>query len=638
MRSRQVRLAWFGTVLAVAVGAGSAVVLPAHAADAAACGAADTLVGAVQGTGETSPLAGTAVTVQGTVVGDYEGPSPRLRGFYVQGAPDGDAATSDGVFVFDNLGGTSPDSVAVGQVVQVTGTVSEYQGQTQVTATAIEPCGTTATVRPTDVRLPFADATSLERYEGMLVRFPQRLTVTETFQLGRFGQVVVSAGGRLRQPTALFPPGDARATALAALNRRDQVIVDDDTNAQNPDPIVFGRGGRPLGAANTLRAGDTVTDPVGVLTYTWAGNAASGNAYRLRPVGALGGSATFVAANPRPTAPPAVGGSLHVASANLLNFFNTFGAGACTLGVGGAATDCRGASNAVEYDRQLAKEVAAITSLRADVVGVMELENDGYGPDSAIAALVGALNAADGAGAWAFVDPDVATGTTNAAGTDAIKAALLYRTASVTPVAGRTFADVTDGFERRPVAQTFRTRAGARLTVVANHFKSKGSCPAAGDPNATGNTDAGDGAGCWNARRTEQATELARWLSATVVPAAADPDVLVVGDLNSYAAETPIRTLERAGYVNLAKAYGGLLAYSYGFDAQWGYLDYALASPSLRRQVTGAADVHINADEPSVLDYNTEFKSAGQVASLYAPDRFRTSDHDPVVTGIRPTR
>ena len=306
--------------------------------------------------------------------------------------------------------------------------------------------------------------------------------------------------------------------------------------------------------------------------------------------------------------------------------------------MGGAATDCRGASNAVEYDRQLAKEVAAITSLRADVVGVMELENDGYGSGSAIVALVAALNAADGAGTWAFVDPDAASGVPNAAGTDAIKVAILYRTASVTPVAGATSTDRTDLFERHPVAQTFRTRAGARFTVVANHFKSKGSCPAAGDPAAAGNTDAGDGASCWNARRTAQAVELARWLSATVVPAAKDPDVLVVGDLNSYARETPIQTLEKAGYVDLGRAYGGPLASSYGFDGQWGYLDYSLASPSLRRQVTGAGDVHINADEPAVLDYNTEFKSAGQVASLYAPDRYRTSDHDPVLTGLRPTR
>ena len=611
-----------------APGSGSPTPPPSAGTD---CSAADTTIGAVQGSTDTSPSAGRTVSVQGTVVSDDEGPSPALRGFYVQGTGDGDPATSDGVFVLDNLGGVSPDLVSVGQVVQVTGPVSEFQGQTQVTATRIDICGTGTTVTPVDVTLPRASAGDLEPFEGMLVRLHQTLTVTELFQLGRFGQVVVSSGGRLRQPTSLFPGGDPRVTALQTSNDLNRLIIDDGTNAQNPDPIVFGRNGAPLSASNTLRGGDTVTDPVGVLTYTWAGNAASGNAYRLRPVNALGGVATFVAANPRPSGVPAVGGNVTVASSNLLNFFNTFGVGACTFGLGGAAADCRGAGDATEYDRQLAKEVAALRSLDADVVGVMELENDGYGPASAIRALVDALNAADGAGAWAFVDPDAATGTVNAAGTDAIKAALLYRTARATPVAGATSTDTAAGvFERNPVAQTFTTSTGARVTVIANHFKSKGSCPAAGDPNA----DAGDGQGCWNVRRTAQATELARWFRDVVVPTAGSPDVMVVGDLNSYAEEDPIKVLESAGFVNLPRAFHGDQAYSYAFDGQWGYLDYVMASAALAPKATGADDVHINADEPSVLDYNTDFKSAAQVASLYAPDRFRNSDHDPVLAGL----
>ena len=59
------------------------------------CSAPDTAVGAVQGSGAATPVAGTTVTVQGTVVGDYEGPAPALRGFYLQDAGDGDPATSD---------------------------------------------------------------------------------------------------------------------------------------------------------------------------------------------------------------------------------------------------------------------------------------------------------------------------------------------------------------------------------------------------------------------------------------------------------------------------------------------------------------------------------------------------------------
>jgi len=264
----------------------------------------------------------------------------------------------------------------------------------------------------------------------------------------------------------------------------------------------------------------------------------------------------------------------------------------------------------------------------------MEMENDGYGPGSAIADLVNRLDAASAPGTWAYVDPDAALGGTYVAGDDAIKVGLIYRPGRVTPVPGTTLVDQRpDVFERHPLSQTFATADGQRVSVVVNHFKSKGCDGAAG-----ADLDQGDGQGCWNARRTAQAQELASWIGGTVVPAAGDPDVLVIGDLNSYAKEDPILALEAAGYVNLVEAYGGPDAYSYVFDGQWGYLDHALASPSLRTQVTGAGDYHINADEPSVLDYNTNFKSPGQVASLYAPDAFRTSDHDPVLVGLSPVK
>ncbi len=599
--------------------------------DTPACEGSATQIGAVQGSGETSPLAGQSVTVRGVVVGDYEGASPALGGFYLQDEGDGDPATSDAVFVFDR--GLTGAQVSLGDRVEVTGTAGEFQGQTQVNATAVDGCGT-GDVTPTDLTLPMADAAAFERYEGMLVRFDQTLTVTEHFQLGRFGEVVVSSGGRLQQPTAVVAPG-AAAQTLQAENALNRLKIDDALNNQNADPIVFGRGGAPLSAANTLRGGDTVTDPIGVLTYTWGGNSASPNTYRLRPVDALHGSASFTAVNDRPTGAPVVGGDLTVVSANLLNLFNSFGTTGCTFGVGGAVAECRGADNAAELERQLAKHVAALTRLDADVVAVMEIENDGYGPDSALQLLIDRLNAVDGPEAWAFVDPDTALGVVNAAGTDAIKTALIYRADRVTPVAGRTFADTgapAGVWDRVPVAQQFTSPDGD-FSVVANHFKSKGSCPAAGSPDA----DQGDGQSCWNARRTVQAERLLEFVEGTVIGTSGDPDVLLAGDFNSYAQEDPVTALTSAGWTDLAAHAADEAAgapYSYVFDGQWGYLDYVFASESMLAQVTGAADYHVNADEPSVLDYNTNFKSPGQIASLFAPDEFRTSDHDPVVVGL----
>jgi predicted extracellular nuclease len=603
----------------------------------APCATPDQTIGSVQTAGPAG-ITG-QVTVQGVVVGDYEGASPNLRGFYLQDAGDGDAATSDAIFVFE---GDNANRVSVGDVVQVTGGATENQDQTQISSTTgVAPCGTTGTVTPTDVSLPVAAPDTLERYEGMLVDFPQQLSVTEHFQLGRFGQVTLAAGGRLQQPTNVVAPG-APALALQAENNLRKIILDDANQAQNADPIVFGRGGQPLSASNTLRGGDTVTGLSGVLTYTWGGNVASPNAYRVRPLGSLGGTAPdFQPTNARPTSPSAVGGSLRVVGMNLLNYFNSFGTGAtspCKGGTTGPVMDCRGADSQAEFDRQWPKTVSAIQALDADVIGVNEIENDGYGPTSALAHLVGKLNDRLGAGTYAYLDVDARTGQVDSLGGDAIKVGILYKPAKVTPV-GTTAVLNTAAFvnggdssprNRATVAQAFEENAtGARFVLNPNHLKSKGSACTA--------PDAGDGQGNCNEVRVNAVHELTQWLASDPTQTG-DPDVLLVGDYNSYAMEDPITALQDAGFVHLVKTRLGADAYSYAFDGQWGYLDHALASSSMDAQVTGVADYHINSDEPSILDYNTDFKSAGQVASLYAPDQYRVSDHDPVLIGLSLTK
>jgi predicted extracellular nuclease len=607
------------------------------------CSAEATPIAAVQGGGDTSPLAGTTVTVQGVVVGDFEGPSGTLRGFYVQSLlPDGDAATSEGLFVFN---GSGNDVVSLGQKVRVTGTVSEFQGQTQISTSdsAIVACGS-AGVEPTEVLLPFPDAEFAERYEGMLVRLPQTLHVTEHFQLGRFGQVVMSVDGRQAQPTNVVAPG-AAALAMQASNQLGRIILDDARQSQNPDPIVFGRGGLPLSAANTLRGGDTATGVVGVMTWTWAGNSASGNAWRVRPLQALGGTVPdFQPGNARPAAPPLDHAALRVAGFNVLNFFNNVAG--CTGGVAGPPVACRGAGSdagsaanqaaqfTVEYPRQLAKTVAALARLDAAVVGLVEIENDGYGADSALQALVDALNDATTPGRYALIDADARSGQIDAMGSDAIKVAFIFQPARVRPV-GRTaalngvaFVNGGDSAPRnRPtLAQAWEQADGARFVAVVNHLKSKGSaCDA---------PDAGDGQGQCNAVRTTAAQWLRDWLASDPT-GTAEPDVLVLGDLNAYAKEDPVAVFTSAGWRDLITSYGGEQAYGYVFNGQWGTLDHALATPSLALgQVAGAANWHINADEPSVLDYNVNFKSADQVDSLYAADEFRSSDHDPVVVAL----
>ena len=142
--------------------------------------------------GDISPLAGQTVLTRGVVVGDFEGPSHPAWLLHSGPGGDGNDLTSDGLFVFNG----NANAVFLGAVA---GTVAEFQGQTQLSATSVTACGS-GTIVPVDVSLPAQDEAYFERFEGMLVHLPQELTVTEHFQLGRFGQVVVSSGERLRQP------------------------------------------------------------------------------------------------------------------------------------------------------------------------------------------------------------------------------------------------------------------------------------------------------------------------------------------------------------------------------------------------------------------------------------------------------
>lgn len=160
---------------------------------------------------------------------------------------------------------------------------------------------------------------------------------------------------------------------------------------------------------------------------------------------------------------------------------------------------------------------------------------------------------------------------------------------------------------------------------MVNHLKSKGSA-CAGDP------DLGDGQGNCNLTRTAAAEAMVDWLAAG--PTGAEPGrELIIGDLNSYDKEDPIDVLVEAGYTDLLLREQGEEAYSYVFDGQVGYLDYALVGPALLPKVTGASDWAINADEPDLLDYTMQFKRPAQDA-IFAPDAYRSSDHDPVLVGF----
>ncbi len=575
-------------------------------------------ISAVQGTGTTTPLSGQVVTVTGVVTADFQGPPPALGGFFIQSLPadvDVDSATSEGLFVYD-FASEGTASVAVGDVVTLTGAAAEFGSQTQVSnLTALTISGSTALPALTDAALPVITSSGLESVESMRVRFPQTLHVTSTGAFAGFsgsyaanGELLLAADGPLVEPTEVIDPNDDPAsgttttgitnvtaiTTQTAANSLRTVVLDDASNTNYPDPTPY------LNAQGTRRCGDTVAGLSGILSY-------SGGRYRVQPTG----SVTFVDSNPRPVTPPILGGRIKVAAMNVLNYFTTFG----------GAND-RGAGNATEFQRQKDKVISALIGLDADVLGLIEIQNT----TPAINDLLTALNAAVTNGAYSLVaDP------ANGPGGDYIRCVWLYRSSKVGLFAP-CYSDNdivwnTPNPLRQPLAQVFmENTTGERFIGCLNHWKSKSSSGATGT-----NLDLGDGQGAWTDLRRQQAARLHTWLQG-ISSDVGENDVLIVGDLNSLGEEDPLDVLRASGYADQSARFDSN-DYSYRFAELRGRLDHAFAAPTMTTQITQVGHWHINADEPAFYDYNTENKSAAHLL-LNVGTPFRSSDHDPILVGI----
>ncbi len=420
------------------------------------------------------------------------------------------------------------------------------------------------------------------------------MAVTDVYGLGRYGRLGLAATERLTQATN----GTSEAAETEAASQVRTLILDDGSDREHPDPLPYWLDGDGDGeeAGRPPRVGDQVDGLVGRLERDEHG------AWCLQPIE----PPRLVDANPRSHTPPAVGGTVRVASFNVLNYFETL--------------DARGATNAKELIRQRQKLLAALTAIDADVMALLEVENAPGVTES----LVAALAAASGHPWQAVALP------AGGLGDNAIRVALAYREDRLTLVGDAPTVAEPVFTTRYPLAQTFawiseESVAGEaeQFTVVSAHLKSKGSCGKA----VGSDRDQGDGQGCWNDLRTRQALRLGAWVDALRTQTG-DDDVLLVGDLNAYGAEDPIDALTTSGLVDtVATHVAPEQRYSCVYRGRSGTLDYALATPSLAARVAGAAIWHINADEAPVLDYNTETHPA----SLFRADPFRSSDHDPVI-------
>lgn len=541
-------------------------------------------IAAVQGPGERSAHEGRPARLEGVVTLRMD------EGVFVQSlAADADPATAEGLYLLPAEG---QPVLEVGQHVRAEGTVAESGDGAVLTTLAdarVEVLGRAPLPEPVVLAAPPAD---WEALEGMRVRVDAELTVVATDALLRFGEAGLAFGGRVFSPTEVAAPGDdARAVREANAARR--IVIDDASSAADPAGIAWLPA--PLGGDVTLRSGSTLAGVEAVVDHRFG-------SHRLQAVQ----PPARLEAAPRP-APPQVEGAVRIAGMNLLNLFNGDGQG------GGFPTE-RGAKDYDAYTRQLAKHVATITALDPSIIAAQELENDGYGPESAVRELADALNAAQPGARWTAVAP------AEAPGTDAIAVGLLYRADRVEAVGGPAlrFGGPFQRGSRPPLAQSFRAPGGPVFTVVSVHFKSKGGC----DEAEGANRDAGDGQGCFNAQRVASVEALHDWIAGDPTGSGSDR-VALVGDFNAYGMEDPMRGLRERGWVDPLAGAG---SYSFVFQGQSGRLDHAMLSASMASALRGAAKWHSNADEPVAFGYD------GPLGREAGP--WRSSDHDPMLLGF----
>jgi|GEM_PF-2106973 len=448
-------------------------------------------------------------------------------------------------------------------------------------------CGPHAPSDAVPVSLPVEHSAQWAALDGAVVCFTHALTITEVYDLGRFGELLL-ADQRLYAPGTGLELADPQLHVVRLGGR------------ERPDtpgvwPLPWGL------EIGSVRVGDAVLELVGVVR-----GGANGEA-RIEPLGAP----SFEVRNPRPLAAPQPAGDLRVAAFNLENYFVTLGQ--------------RGAAHPAALVRQTETLVAALAALDADVIAVMEVERDPDG--SALMTLASALNAHLEAAVGASVLPprryqalpEASTSAVRAG--DAIRQGFLIDTERVQ--VERLTADLASVHERAPQALTLvHTQSGERVSVVAVHLRSKAGCPSSGDVDV--------GFGCWNLRRQQQAEALLAF--AQRLEREQGTGVLLLGDFNTHRYEPPLGVFPAdEGWLVVADLMPPEAAVSYVYFGFSAALDHALASPRLASAVAGAAYWAINADEPP---------AAGPGRGAAAPpgfraDPFRSSDHDPLVVGLR---
>ena len=621
----------------------------------------------IQGTNtDTSPYAGQNVTTTGVVTAAY--PAGGFSGFFLEtggagGTPADDETpgASDGVFVFGSI---SAGQVSVGESVQVTGRVLEFQGGTEIGGPTVTKLDTALAPVVPDV-LPWSDLDTnaeKEAHEGESIAPQGDFTVSDNYDANWYGSFTLAAGDTpLRQPTDAGRAGSAEAQAVAVDNAARMVTLDDGSSMNYSTAANSGRPLPWLTPTNPVSVGATVTfhQPL-VLDYRFS----LWNFQPTRQVTDDGSAvATFSDRRTENQQPAAVGGGARLATFNVQNYFTMTGEEYVAKGLGTcsyytdragnriAVNTCtgtdgspgpRGAANDVSFARQQAKIVTGINRLGAGIVSLEEVENSakfGEPRDTALAGLVDALNAAAGSNVWAYAPSPASDKLPPLADQDVIRTALIYQPAKVSLVRSSTVLSDDSGpgqpfsIAREPLAQGFK-KAGATddnaFLVVANHWKSKGSGTPLYPGDAEDTSSPAVDQGAFNATRVREAQDTVAFAS-QVAASLGTNRIFLVGDLNSYTQEDPMLQLYAAGYTDLGSTLDPS-EWTYSFNGLEGSLDHVLANPAARAMVTGADVWQVNAQEAVAYSYS---RYNYNVTLLFnGSDPFAAADHDPVLAGL----
>lgn len=582
---------------------------------------------------DASLLLGQQVIIEAVVTTDLQGGtlangnvSYQYSGYWLQEEADDyddNSNTSEGIFVYD-----FSNEVSIGDKVRLLAQVDEFNQVTQLKSVQemIVCSQNNELPEAINLSLPVHALTDFEAVEGMLVSNNQHLVVSDLYGtgygLGNYGQFVVSSKLHF-QPTEVALPMSAEAQAIADEYLVDVLLIDDGVSKSYPSFIPFPDDSG-FSAENPMRIGYSVPQVSGVM-----------NAYRNNYI-LIPSVITIDPTNARTLAPvKGDSANLIIAGMNVLNYFNGDG-------LGEGFPTARGARTADAFELQSKKIVAALQAIDADIIGLMELENDGFASNSAIQTLVDELNQVQLVGdEYRFVNP-FPDDAGILMGSDAITVGLLYRPNKVSLVGQTVILDsanspldnegkpLFDDSKNRPsLIQTF-DYDGQEFTVSVNHLKSKGS--ACGEVN-----EGEDGQANCNIMRTRAAQGLSQFL-ATNPTGIKTADVMILGDLNAYSQEDPMQVFYEYGFSNLKYTDKATEAqpYSYSFAGFLGSLDHALASDSLLEHVVSVDAWHINSVEDSLMDYQTEDNGQpyDSVDNYAAPDAYRSSDHDPIVIAL----